>query len=181
MIKRQYRGKSGKTPRITPTKAAYVAGFLDGDGSISAKLTPTKTGKYGYRVRLMINFTQHTRNRAVLSHIQEILGGGRKIADYKSKNLSEYVVQERKQVERVLKHIKPFLSLKRKQAEIALKILDIFRVEKRRKRSILNQNQFLEIVRLADEIRKLNAMTGMKSKHKASKVIEEMKKRGFLP
>ena len=180
MNKRQYRGKSDKTPQISPLEAAYVAGFLEGDGSISAKITPSKTGRFGYVVRVMINFTQHTRNRRMLSHVRKILGGKRKVASYKEKKLSEYVIQERQELEKALKHIQPFLFLKRRQADLALKILEIFKSEKRKKRSILNKDQFLEVIHLADQIRKLNARTGMKSKNKASIVIKEMEKRGFL-
>lgn len=180
MAKRQYRGKSGKTPRITPTKAAYIAGFLDGDGSISAKISPAKNGRFGYRVRIMVGFTQHTRNRSVLVNLKRIVGGGRKVADYETKNLSEWVIEGGGQTEGLLKRIKPFLFLKRKQAEIALEILDIFKSEKRRKRSLLTKDKFIETIRLADKIGKLNAMTGMKDRHKARIVLKELEERGIL-
>lgn len=166
--------------RITPTKAAYIAGFLDGDGSISAKISPTETGRFGYRVKLLVSFTQHTKNRKVLEYLKTIVQGGSKVADYPSKNLSEYVIADKRQVARILKVIRPYVVLKRKQLEIGCKILEILEKERRRKRSILTKEQFLEIVSLAEDIREENAGTGMKAKHEYETVIKKMKEKGFL-
>ena len=174
------KGNTVGSSRITPTKAAYIAGFLDGDGSISAKIAPTKTGIFGYRVKLLISFTQHTKCRRVLEYIKKCVGGGGKIADYPSKNLSEFVIAERKQVRRLLKVIRPYLILKTKQLELAWQMLEIYESGRRRKRSIINKDQFLEIVSLAEKIRALNAGTGMKTEHRYNTVVKELRKRGFL-
>ena len=36
--------------KITTIQKAYIAGFVDGDGSIYVRLKPNKDYKYGYQV-----------------------------------------------------------------------------------------------------------------------------------
>jgi hypothetical protein len=111
-------GKNGNTVGsqriplvLSETQKAFVAGFLEGDGSISAKISPTPWKRLGYRVRVIISFTQHTRNKEILRYLQKIVGGSLK--DYASRSMSELVIFDRKRVEDVLKEILPYLIVKR--------------------------------------------------------------------
>ena len=56
--------------------ASYVAGFLDGDGSIHFQLVRQKEYRFGFYIRASISFSQSTTARHGLEHIQGLLGGG---------------------------------------------------------------------------------------------------------
>ena len=134
--------------------------------------------RLGYQVRVMISFTQHTRNRKILEYLQKIFGGD--LDDYSSKNLSELVIREREKVKQILKRIKPFLITKRKQAQLAEKIIQIFEKQKPRVRSWIEPNELIEAVGLAEEIRRLNSNRKNKTIHTLESVKDELKKRGFI-
>ncbi len=48
------------------TTRAYIAGFLDGDGSIVLQLKPRRDYRYGFQIRAVISFYQKYRGRWVL-------------------------------------------------------------------------------------------------------------------
>ena len=64
-------GSQDKIQKISTTDMAFIAGFLEGDGCISAKIVPTSGS---YRIQLVISFAQLTKNRIVLEHIQGTRG-----------------------------------------------------------------------------------------------------------
>ena len=45
---------------LTNIEKVYIAGFLDGNGSILAQLVKSKDYKYGFTVRISIVFYQKT-------------------------------------------------------------------------------------------------------------------------
>jgi hypothetical protein len=48
--------------------ASYLAGFLDGDGSIHFQLVRQKEYRFGYYIRASLSFSQHTSARYGLEH-----------------------------------------------------------------------------------------------------------------
>lgn len=159
--------------KISDTQAAFTAGFLEGDGCISAKIGPTSGS---YRVRLVISFTQLTKNRIVLDYLQKLIGG--KIIDYKNRKISELSIYDRNRVKEILKIIIPFMVSKIKQAKIALDIIEILSKEKRGK--LKNANDLLKAVRLAEEIRELNSNRKDKTIHTFEKVFDKLKRKGLI-
>jgi intein-encoded DNA endonuclease-like protein len=53
------------------TVLAYIAGFLDGDGSIFFQLVRRKDYCFGYQVRTTIAFYQKTENERILLWLKE--------------------------------------------------------------------------------------------------------------
>ena len=49
--------------KITELELAYIAGFLDGDGSIMTQIVKNESYKYGYTIRISIVFYQKTSNQ----------------------------------------------------------------------------------------------------------------------
>ncbi len=47
---------------LTPTQAAYVAGFLDGDGSIFVRLKPNAAYRYGFQIAPYVVSSNRKRN-----------------------------------------------------------------------------------------------------------------------
>ena len=112
----------GSSRRVNQTALAYIAGFLDGDGCIKARIDKQPNNKFGWRTRIIVSFTQHTRNRHVLDWIYNQLGNG-SITDYPSKNISEYIITDSKFVERLLKGLRPYVVNKFIQLEYGLHLL----------------------------------------------------------
>jgi len=162
---------------LSKEQAAFVAGFLEGDGCISVKIEPNPTSKrLGYAVKVKISFTQHTRNRKILVYLHRILGGD--LDDYFSKSLSELVIRERGKIHEIIKQIKPYLITKKRQAQLAEEIIKI--LEKHRIVSWITPNELLKIVKLTEEIRKLNSNRKNKTIYTLERVKSELKKRGLI-
>jgi hypothetical protein len=141
----------------------YIAGFLDGDGSIVASIEKRpERRRFPYRVRLKINFTQHIRHKNMLILLQQALGNIGHIRYVHTHNLVELVIQKRSDVKKTLLRLLPFLILKQRQARIMLAMIDIFDQGIVKVRSSLSDKDFKKIFAMAKELRKLNSNTGGK-------------------
>jgi hypothetical protein len=100
---------------------AYIAGFLDGDGSIIFQLVRRRDYVYGYQIRASVCFYQHTRGRAGLEWLKEQLGCGY-LRDREGL-MSDYTIVGWKDVTWLLQLVRPFVVFKREQVERALQIL----------------------------------------------------------
>jgi hypothetical protein len=56
--------------------ASYLAGFLDGDGSIHFQLVRQREYRFGYYIRASLSLSQSTTARHGLEHLQRVIGGG---------------------------------------------------------------------------------------------------------
>src|SRR3989338_3330618 len=142
---------------------SYVAGFLDGDGSIVATLEKRpERRRFPYRVRLKLNFTQHNRHRKMVEKLQDFLGGVGSVREVTSHNLVELVIQDRNQVEVIVKRLLPHIVLKERQAKLMLETIAVYNKSKVNVRSSLSEKEFAKIIALVRGIRKLNSHTGGK-------------------
>ena len=74
--------------------ASYIAGFLDGDGSIHFQLVKQKEYRFGFYIRASVSFSQSTSTRQGLDTIQTLLGGGGYIRD-RGTGMSDLVITSR--------------------------------------------------------------------------------------
>ena len=75
--------------------ASYIAGFLDGDGSIHFQLVKQKEYRFGFYIRATVSFSQSTSARRGLEQIQTLLGGGGYIRD-RGTGMSDLVITSRR-------------------------------------------------------------------------------------
>ncbi len=94
---------------------AYIAGFLDGDGSIMLQIKKRKEGKSKIRFMATICFYQDTRHEKDLYWIQQILGKG--YSSQRNDGMFELRINGYSSVRDILKMLKPYLKFKRIQAE----------------------------------------------------------------
>ena len=167
------RNKTLYTIKLSQAEAGFVAGFLEGDGSISAKITPTSGS---YRVFLAISFSQHPKNRIVLEYLQKLLGGV--LSDYTHHAMSELVVRDRTHVKVILETIQPFLISKKEQARLALATIDILNRSSRGTQR--PPREVLETAKLAEEIRMRNSNRKNKTIHTFEKVMDRLKEKGLV-
>lgn len=107
---------------MTNEEKAYIAGFLDGDGSIMAQLVARKDYKLRYQIRVSIVFYQKTVHQDFLLKLKEQLGYGYVRA--RNDGMSEYTIVGLREVEYVLTLLYPFLRLKKQLAKDVLSLIE---------------------------------------------------------
>jgi len=132
---------------FSSTISAYLAGFLDGDGSIYVRMKPNSTYRYGFQIAPYIVLFQSNQDRNNFEKICSHIGLG--ILRERKDGILEYSINKVDNLKLFLESIKPFLILKKKQAELMLKILA-------RKKKIKNQSDFEKLAQLVDTFRELN-------------------------
>ena len=132
---------------IDSTTLAYIAGFLDGDGSIFFQIVPRKDYKQKFQIRTSIGFYQDISNVRILEWLKEQIGSG--YIRHRKTGISDYTIVESKEVEKLLTLLLPYVKLKRKHSELGLEII------KRLENKKTNQD-FLEICKLVDKFKDLN-------------------------
>jgi hypothetical protein len=132
---------------MEPTILAYIAGFLDGDGSIFFQIVLRKDYRQKFQIRSSIAFYQKTNNLEILNWLKEIFGVGY-IRNRKT-GISDYTIVDSKEVYKILKLLQPYVKLKKKQVELGIKIIEMLNNKK-------SNEDFLEICRLVDNFKQLN-------------------------
>lgn len=128
----------------------YLAGFVDGDGSIIAKFIFHKdyVKTRPYQISLTVQLTQNTKRRWLLEEIKNIIGEGN-VTDRKSGNVSDYCLVGPAAVAKFLKQIQPYLRLKQKQANLVIRITEQLPYSQ-------DPEKFYELCKLVDHVSALN-------------------------
>ena len=133
--------------QLTTEERSYLAGFLDGDGSIFAQLVRGNDLKYKFRIRVSIGFYQNKRYSWFLTKLKKDLKCGS--IRLKSDDVMEYIITGADPVKNLLFQLKDCLVLKKKQANLVLEILE-------KKKQIKSKSDFLEVCQLTDKVAELN-------------------------
>lgn len=128
---------------MTSQQRAYLAGLLDGDGSIILQLKPRKDMRFKFRIKSVVVFYQDQTYRHALDLFQSWVGAG--YVYCRNDSICELRVEGHIRVKELLSTLLPYLHFKKDQA---LLMLDALRLVKR------NQTiqQFLAVCELADAI-----------------------------
>ena len=134
---------------MTLEEKAYIAGFLDGDGSIIAQIVRRKDYKLHFQIRTSVVFYQKASHQKHLLWLKEQLGCG--YIRIRNDGMSEYTIVGFREVNDVLKLLHPFLRLKSELARDVLSIIEMH--PEQRKLSI---DRLLEICELVDKTAAFN-------------------------
>jgi len=126
------------------TVLAYIAGFLDGDGSIFFQIVRRNDYKKKFQIRTSIAFYQKTVNAKILHWLQEQFKVG--YIRHRKTGISDYTIVESKEVKKILTLLQPYVKLKRKQVDLGLLILD----------KIDESDDFIVICKLVDKFKDIN-------------------------
>jgi len=129
------------------TTLAYIAGFLDGDGSIFFQIVPRPDYKQKFQIRTSIGFYQDTSNVRILKWFKEQIGSG--YIRHRKTGISDYTIVESKVVKKLLILLKPYVKLKKRHVELGLEIIN--RLENKK-----SNQDFLEICKLVDKFKDIN-------------------------
>jgi len=102
---------------------AYIAGFLDGDGSLMLQLKKRKDGRTKWRFMATICFYQDSRHEAPLAWIRSVLGIG--YLTRRNDGMSELRINGFAQIQDILKDLLPFIRFKKVQAETIISAMSI--------------------------------------------------------
>ena len=127
--------------------ASYLAGFLDGDGSIHFQLVRQREYRFGYYVRASLSLSQRTAARSGLEYLQQLIGGGY-LRD-RGTGMSDLVVTSRPLLSSILREVEPYVVFKREHVRRALWLLP--QLDKLR-----DAQEFLRVAREVDAFATLN-------------------------
>ncbi len=97
---------------------AYVAGFLDGDGSLMLQIKKRSDGKIGLRFMPTICFYQDTRHESPLLWIRDLFGIG--YFSRRNDGMSELRINGYKRVATILNDLSPYIRFKKVQSQALL-------------------------------------------------------------
>ena len=111
----------GRLSKVDSLHLSYIAGFLDGDGSIMLQLHRRVTGKEVFRVKTVICFYQNSRYLKEIKWMKNVLGCG--YVYIRNDMICELRIEGFQKVFEVLTLLRPYLRLKSKQADLLLKVI----------------------------------------------------------
>ena len=132
---------------LSSTKRAYLAGFLDGDGSIYVRLKPNTDYRYGFQVAPAIVLFQSAKDRLQFEELCSLINLGY-IRERKD-GILEYTINRLDNILKFLALVEPYVILKRKQVALMRQIIEA-------KKKVAKKSEFEALMVLIDSFRELN-------------------------
>jgi len=137
---------------------AYIAGFIDGDGSLMLQIKKRKDGnKSNFRFMPTICFYQDTRHEKTLYWIRDVLKIG--YISKRNDGMTELRINGYKQIRDILQSLLPHIKFKKIQANALKKACEILL---KTELKLLNKIQLTKIVDLILVIQNENYVTKKK-------------------
>ena len=133
---------------LTEAQASYLAGFIDGDGSIMAQIVKRPDYVLRYQIRLSVVFFQKKKRTHFLTQFQKEIGSGT-LRD-RGDGICELALVGANTVFPFLRQVRPFLRIKHKQANLVIQIIEQLPLTKK------SPERFLDLCKLADQVSLLN-------------------------
>ncbi|MFH1648611.1 MAG: LAGLIDADG family homing endonuclease [Patescibacteria group bacterium] len=140
---------------------SYIAGFLDGDGSVMFQLKKRKDIPGKRRIMFTICFYQDTRHEKPLLWIKKVIGIG--YISRRNDGITELRINGYEKVETILKSLLPYLKFKKKQVDYILSALNILR---KKKINQLSRSEKRQIANAFIKARKQSYQSGKKTEEK---------------
>lgn len=143
------RGISAKADnsRLSKTKRAYLAGFLDGDGSIYVQLKSNKTYKFGFQIAPYIVLFQSQKDQRNFEQLYSMINLG--YMRIRKDGILEYIIGRQENIIKFVNLVEPFVILKKLQIVLLKKIIVA-------KSKVENKKDFQALAKLIDTFRELN-------------------------
>jgi len=135
---------------------AYLAGFIDGDGSIMAVIERHKAKKFGWRVRIVLKITQ--KHQADVKFLLKMTVCG---AISKNGETHDWKTRDQNEIKRLLNQISPYSRVKQNQVKIALKIIDTL---------VLTKADLIKVAKMADALSRYNVRSNNRRLNYVTKI-----------
>ncbi len=136
---------------------SYIAGFLDGDGSLMLQIKKRKDGRLKRRFMCTICFYQDSRHEKFLYWIRKILGIG--YISRRNDGMTELRINGFKQTKEILGNLMPFIRFKKEQAKALYAAANLLN---RKESRLLNEKDLLKLADLIIIIQNNNYITRKK-------------------
>jgi hypothetical protein len=157
---------------MTKEQKAYLAGLIDGDGSIILQLRKREGMRFLFRVKAVIIIYQDVKCYNETKKLHEIIGYGYMYE--RNDRINEIRVEGFDKVKDLLEKIQPYLRFKKLQAKHMLEALQIV---SNKKYSI---DDFIKVCEISDLISKCN-YSSKNRKYTKEYVVNELRKSGLVP
>lgn len=127
--------------------AAYIAGFLDADGSIYVQLKKNATYKYDFQIYVQVVFYQSSKHKIFLMKLCEEIGHG--YVRERKDGICEYIIGDYKGMMHIICMVQKYLKLKKQQSILLQDILS-------QKQEINSAEDFVKLACMIDRFRELN-------------------------
>lgn len=132
---------------LTKEVRAYLAGFLDGDGSVYVRAKPNQSYRFGYQIAPNIVLFQSSQEREKFEIICSYIGFGY-IRERKD-GVLEYTIGRREDILSFIALVRPYVILKKEQLSLMERIL-------KQKEEINSKKDFQNLLDMIDSFRDLN-------------------------
>ena len=148
------------------TEKAYIAGFLDGDGSLMLQVKKRSDTRRGYRFMATICFYQDTRHDETLFWIRDVFQIG--YVTRRNDAITEYRINGFETIHDILTQLEPYIRFKMVQLQALKRACKILQCDI----NTLSENQLREVVDCIITIQNENYKAHRKkSKEEILKVI----------
>jgi len=159
----------GRQIKILDADLAYIAGFLDGDGSVIIQVKNSKDRPKGWRLMFTICFYQDTRHERPLFWIQKKLGIG--YISRRNDGITELRINGYEQTRKILEKVYPYLKFKKKQIGYVLESLRLLKSNRR-----LSELEKKDRIKIANAILKSRQETYQSGLKRMKKLKSDLKK-----
>ena len=136
-----------KSKSPSSIQKAYLAGFLDGDGSIYVRLKPNTDYRFGFQVAPAVILFQSSKDRRIFERICSMIGLG--YLRERKDGILEYTINKRDAILAFLEMVKPYVVMKLRQTRLMLRIL-------KKKPKVKSRKDFKDLMNLIEKFRNLN-------------------------
>lgn len=107
---------------LAEVEKAYLAGLIDGDGSIILSFYQYSTGAKGIHSQISCAISVRSANKDFAQEVMRMLGGRR--TKEIEENYYEVIISRQADLLQLMEALLPYLRLKRKQAEVMMEFLE---------------------------------------------------------
>ena len=157
----------GRQIKPKDVNLAYIAGFLDGDGSIMFQVKRRKDTPKGRRLMFTICLYQDTRHEKPLFWMKKIFGIG--YISRRNDGITELRINGYEQVQKILQSLYPYLRFKKDQVRYLFHALDILN---KKKIDRLTKKEKTQIVNTLVAARKQTYQSGKKKLEKLKRDLQ---------
>lgn len=132
---------------LTDLEWAYLSGFLDGNGSLIAQIVKDNNSKFGFTIRVSINFYQKKSRHWFLIKWHKKL---KQLGHLRIRNdgMSQLTFVRKDVILHILNNILPYSMLKKPLVKLLINIIDL-------KENINNRCDFIKVCELVDKVAEL--------------------------
>ena len=134
--------------KLQELQKAYLAGFLDGDGSIYVRLKPNNTYKYGFQFAPSVILFQSSKDRDKFQKVCNLIDDLGYLRERKD-GVLEFTIGKQDNILKFMQMVEPYVLLKEKQVKLMQKILYL-------KPKVKSKSDFIKLAKLVDTFRSLN-------------------------